>query len=133
MLIAVDDSQALDPQSADVLAFTARRLAGEPVAFLLARRPGKPSPLEQTFERLGMHRVPLAPLSFGAIRRLLAERLDLTLPRHLLRRISDATLGNPLFVLELGRMVRERGLPDLGEDLPLPTRSRTCSAPVSSG
>ena len=120
VLVAVDDVQALDPQSADVLAFTARRLAGEPVAFLLARRPGNPTPLEQTFERLGMHRLSLAPLSFGAIRRLLAERLGLTLPRHLLRRIADATVGNPLFALELGRMVSERGLPDLGEDLPLP-------------
>jgi DNA-binding CsgD family transcriptional regulator len=120
VLVAVDDVQSLDDPSADAIAFAARRLAGEPVSFLLARRPGPPLPLEQTFERLGMQRLPLAPLSFGAVRRLLAERLGLTLPRHLLRRIADATLGNPLFVLELGRVVRERGLPDIGDDLPVP-------------
>ena len=83
VLVAVDDVQSLDDPSADGIAFAARRLAGEPVSFLLARRPGPPPALEQTFERLGLQRLPLAPLSFGAIRRLLAERLGLTLPRHL--------------------------------------------------
>ena len=120
VLVAVDDVQLLDAQSADVLGFVARRLAGEPIAFLLARRPGPVTPLEQTIERRGLQRLSVAPLSFGAVRRILAERLGLTLPRHLLRRIADATLGNPLFALELGRMLRERGLPGIGGDLPLP-------------
>ena len=39
LLIAVDDEQWLDPASADALAFAVRRLGGDRVRFLLARRP----------------------------------------------------------------------------------------------
>ncbi len=120
LLVAIDDLQWLDGPSASVLASAARRLEGEGVAFLLARRPGPVSELEQTFERRRLKRMPIEPLSFGATRRLLAERLGLTLPRHLLRQIADSTLGNPLFALELGRMVLEHGLPEFGDDLPVP-------------
>jgi len=42
---------------------------------------------------------------------VLAERLGLNMSRQLLRRVVDITLGNPLFVLELGRVLLERGLP----------------------
>src|SRR5262249_54095915 len=58
--------------------------------------------------------------SFGATRRLLAERLGLSLPRQLLRLIVDATLGNPLFALELGRGLVGRELPAVGDELPIP-------------
>src|SRR5581483_5086113 len=47
LLIAVDDVPWLDRSSAEAITFAARRLAGRPVAFLLARRPGKPSDLER--------------------------------------------------------------------------------------
>src|SRR4029450_9850116 len=49
-----------------------------------------------------------------------AERLGLSLPRHALRRVLDATLGNPLFALELGRALGTRGTRARGEDVPLP-------------
>ena len=42
------------------------------------------------------------------------------MPRHVLRQLYEATLGNPLFVLEVGRTVKEVGLPAAGEDLPVP-------------
>ena len=47
VLVAVDDLQWLDETSADALAFAARRLDTEPIAFLLARRPGPSSTLER--------------------------------------------------------------------------------------
>jgi hypothetical protein len=37
-----------------------------------------------------------------------------------LRRVVDATLGNPLFALELGRVLTEQGIPASGEELPVP-------------
>ena len=46
-LIAVDDVPWLDAASAEALAFVARRLDGEPIAFLLARRPGRATGLER--------------------------------------------------------------------------------------
>jgi DNA-binding CsgD family transcriptional regulator len=120
LLVAVDDLQWLDPQSAEALVYTARRLQGSEIGFLVARRSGRPSTLEAALKEQGLGHVDVLPLSLGAIRRLLLERLGLSLPRHLLRRIVDVTIGNPLFALEVGRTLAEDGLPGIGEELPLP-------------
>jgi DNA-binding NarL/FixJ family response regulator len=120
LLIAIDDLQWLDPPSADALVFVARRLQSERVRFLLARRPGRRSALEHAVERQSLQRLEVGPLSMGATRQLLSGRLGLTLSRALLRRIVDSTLGNPLFVLELGRSIVDHGLPPVGEDMPVP-------------
>jgi predicted ATPase len=119
VLVAIDDIQWLDGASADAVAFAARRLNGEPVRFLLTKRPRAPGQLEQALGP-GLERLGVGPLSLGALRHMLADRLQLTLPRHLLWRIFEATLGNPLFALELGRTLTEQGLPATGEDLPVP-------------
>jgi DNA-binding CsgD family transcriptional regulator len=120
LLVAIDDLQWLDSQSADVLAFVARRLESEPVAFLLARRPGPATALERARERGMLKQLDVGPLSFGATRRLLSQRLGLNLSRDLLRRVVEITLGNPLFVIELGRAFTEHGVPEGSEDIPLP-------------
>ena len=119
LLVAVDDFPWLDAPSAEALAFAARRLEGHAIVFLLSRRPGRPSTLEQALAAGPLDELAVGPLSYGAIRRLLSEKLDLALPRHLLRRLVDSTLGNPLFAMELGRELTERGLPAIGEDLPV--------------
>ena len=46
LLVAIDDVQWLDQPSDDALAYVARRLSAEPISFLLARRPGSRSALE---------------------------------------------------------------------------------------
>jgi DNA-binding CsgD family transcriptional regulator len=138
LLVAVDDLQWLDGASGDALAFAARRLETETVLFLLARRPGSPPEVERALGERVSARVELGPLSIAATRRLLSERLGLSLPRHVLRRIFEATLGNPLFTLELGRTLAARGAPALTEDLPIPdavedalgTRVAQLEAPV---
>jgi tetratricopeptide (TPR) repeat protein len=112
LLVAIDDLQWLDAASAEAIAYAAWRLSDVPARFLLARRPGDPTQVERAFTQL--ERLEVGPLSLVATRRLLAERLDLTLSRHHIRRISDATLGNPLFALEIGRALGDRA------DLPLP-------------
>jgi DNA-binding CsgD family transcriptional regulator len=121
LLLAVDDLQWLDRPSADVLSFVARRLGEDPVALLLAERTehgGVPHWLDRAFgERL--RHVRLRPLSLGATHRLLRSRLDLTLPRPSLHRVHAACGGNPMFALEIGRVVKET--PDvLRSDEPLP-------------
>jgi DNA-binding NarL/FixJ family response regulator len=120
LLVAVDDLQWLDTASADALAFAARRLEEEPVLFLLARRPGPPSQLERALERRPLERREVAHLSFGATRRVLSERLGLSLPRNVLRRLFEITQGNPLFVLEVGRTLAVHGAPGIGDELPVP-------------
>ena len=120
LLVAIDDVQWLDRPSADALAFAARRLDGVAVRFLLAARPEGQPALETALRLSGLVRLDVEPLSMGALRRVLADRLGLDLPRKLVRRIADTTLGNPLFALEVGRTLAERGPLDAGDDLPLP-------------
>jgi len=95
VLVAIDDVQWLDPASAEVLVFAARRLERADVRFLIAKRPARATALERALEPRGIERADVGPLSLGAIRRLLSERLGLSLPRHVLRRLVDATLGTP--------------------------------------
>jgi DNA-binding NarL/FixJ family response regulator len=120
LLVAVDDLQWQDSASTDALAFAARRLDGEAVSFLLARRPGMPSDLERELERRGLERIQVGPLGLTATGRLLLERLGLNVRRQLLRRIVEATRGNPFFALEIGRTLAEHGPPATGEALPVP-------------
>ena len=119
LVVAVDDLQWLDAPSGEALVYAARRLASEHVVFVLARRPVSPSPLEQALESR-VQTISVGPLSFGASRRMLAERLGLTLPRPLLRRIVDTTLGNPLFTLEIGRSLAEGETQPADDDLVVP-------------
>ena len=66
---------------------------------------GGPSeaPLELDRAFTAFERLPVKPLSLGAIHRLLWERLSLNLPRPALVRVHEAAGGNPFYALELGR------------------------------
>jgi hypothetical protein len=120
LLVALDDVPWLDHASAEVLTFAARRLARHDVRFLLARRPGEATALEAAFVPPGAKSLEIGALSLGAVRTLLSQRLELVLPRRVLRRVFESTGGNPLFALELGRLLRERGTPEIGSELPIP-------------
>ena len=121
-MVAIDDIQWLDGPSASTVEFAIRRLHNEPVVFLLALRSGEgaaPLGLDRALPEGGLRRLPIGPLSLGALHRLLGERLDLVTSRPKLRRIRELSGGNPLFALELGRAV-QRGAIRLepGEALP---------------
>ncbi|HZQ66281.1 MAG TPA: AAA family ATPase [Gaiellaceae bacterium] len=120
LLIAIDDVQWLDAPSAEALAFAARRVEPGAVRLLLTRRPGRPGGVERVVAARSAQLLRIGPLSLGAVRRILSDRLELRLPRQLLRRLVDSTLGNPLFVLEVGRQLTEEGLPVFGRPLPVP-------------
>ena len=120
LLVAVDDVQWLDHASAHALAFATRRLSGVQVRFLLAQRSGISSSLVDAFEPIGLERLAVDPLSSGALRRLLFLRLGLSLTRRVLRQVTEAAQGNPLFALEMGRAIVERGPPGFGAELSVP-------------
>jgi DNA-binding CsgD family transcriptional regulator len=120
LLITVDDVHWMDPASVEMLTFLAHRLQNERVCFLMTRSAERSTTIESSFERSAVLQV--GPLSFGAVRRLLLERLGLSLPRSVLHRIVDITGANPLFVLELGRELLARGVPTSVGDLPIPAR-----------
>jgi DNA-binding CsgD family transcriptional regulator len=120
LVVAVDDLQWLDPDSERALAFALRRLTDEPLLALLARRPATGPPLG-----LDAARVRLEPLDPTALHVLLARVLGLTLARPLLLRVHDASGGNPLYALELGRaLAGAEGELAAGAPLPVPDTLR---------
>jgi DNA-binding CsgD family transcriptional regulator len=125
LLVAVDDVQWLDGPSARVLAFAVRRLTHEPVGLLVSvRTTGRqavPLNLEQAWPPDRVGRLLVGPLSVGALQRLVRSRLGRSLPRSVLLRVHEATAGNPLFAVEVARVLLQRpdGL-DPGQGLPVP-------------
>jgi DNA-binding CsgD family transcriptional regulator len=125
LLLALDDVQWVDRPSRRALEFLVRRLKGEPVKFLLAGRDvGDGSGSFDLVRALSGERVTrlrVGPLSLGALHELLHSRLGLAFPRPTLRRIAEASGGNPFFALEIARSVSTRhGDVDPGEPLPVP-------------
>ena len=124
VLIAVDDLQWLDAPSAGVLAFVLRRLEAERVGFVASTRlePGLALPidLDRAFPPERLERLTVAPLGPAAVRRLLHDRLGLTLSRPTLRRLHELSGGNPFFALEIGRALPSAGTLAPGEPLSLP-------------
>ncbi len=124
VVVAVDDVQWLDEASASVLAYAARRLVEERVGVLLAERAADAAPfslgLERALLREQLVSLRVGPLTFGALHRLLHERLGVVFPRPILRRIHDTAAGNPFYALEIARALGRKGLPAPGQPLSVP-------------
>jgi predicted ATPase len=103
VLMALDDAQWLDASSAEVLTFMLRRLDAEPVAVLatVRGRPVKvPLELDRTFAAFG--RLPIEPLSVGAIHRLLWGRFGIAVPRPVIMRVHRITGGQSVLRARVG-------------------------------
>ncbi|MGW3495340.1 helix-turn-helix transcriptional regulator [Streptomyces sp. NPDC001020] len=131
VLIVADDLQWLDPASAELLGFAARRLGGTPVQMLCAVRTHTEPQAHDHDRHLSTSPpdtlpVKVSPLSHGHIAELLRHRGHTGLPRSTVRDIHRTSGGNPLFALELGRALAESPTPPSpGEPLPVPTSLRT--------
>ena len=119
LLIAVEDAQWVDESSQETLAFAIRRLSGTDVRMLVTTRTTAGSLIAEVVEREDALRLELVGLSLGATRRLLAQRIGITLPRRVLVAVHTAAKGNPLFALEIGRDVAEHRLTAVNEPLPI--------------
>jgi DNA-binding CsgD family transcriptional regulator/tetratricopeptide (TPR) repeat protein len=95
-LCVVDDAQWLDPASARVLAFVARRLLAEKIATVFAAR----EPIQGLD---GVAQLRVEPLGHRDARALLDSVLPARLDERVLERIVVETRGNPLAILELPR------------------------------
>jgi DNA-binding CsgD family transcriptional regulator len=96
LLCVVDDAQWLDRASARALAFVARRLVTEKIAFVFAsREPGD--------ALAGLPDLRIEPLTPHDARTLLESVLPAPLDERVLDRIVVETRGNPLALLELPR------------------------------
>ncbi|MFE5405511.1 helix-turn-helix transcriptional regulator [Streptomyces sp. NPDC056580] len=126
VLIVADDLQWLDPASAELLGFAARRLGDTPVQMLCAVRTE-----DEAYDRHlracppGTLSMRLGPLSRTELTTLLNHRGYDGLPRSTVREVHRTSGGNPLFALELGRVLAENPAPPRpGEPLPVPTSLR---------
>ena len=124
VVVAIDDLQWLDDASFAVIAFTARRVADEPIGFLLTRRIGEADEarlaLDRAFPEGHLWRLPVGPLSLGAVQHLLYERFGAALTRPVVQRIWEGSGGNPMFALELAHALQGRESVSAEDPLPLP-------------
>ncbi|MFG2375182.1 ATP-binding protein [Streptomyces sp. NPDC048504] len=126
VFVVADDLQWLDPASAELLGFAARRLGDTQVQMVFAVRTEG-----QEYDRYLSASPPdtlafrLSPLSRAQVSALLDHRGYTGLPRSTVREIHRTSGGNPLFALELGRALAENPTPPRpGEPLPVPTSLR---------
>jgi DNA-binding CsgD family transcriptional regulator len=123
VLLAVDDVQWLDSASAATLEFVLRRLRAERIGFLASRRLSELAALkvDELVEPEVLAKATIGPLSLAGVHHLLKDRLASPPSRSVLVRIHEASGGNPLFALEIGRLLNDVGVPTAGEPLPVPS------------
>ncbi|MGW2717490.1 ATP-binding protein [Streptomyces sp. NPDC001492] len=126
VLVVADDLQWLDPASAELLGFAARRLGDTPVQLLCAvRTEGQEYDRHLSASPPDTLAVRLGALSRAQVSALLDHRGYTGLPRSTVRDIHRTSGGNPFFALELGRALAESPTPPRpGEPLPVPTSLR---------
>lgn len=126
VFVAVDDIHWVDQASEAVLGFALRRIGDERVRFVTTRRPleGNPDPLGMSALAEGrLLRMRIEPLSTPDLHRLVRDRLGVAISRPNLRRLHQASGGNPFFALEIVRSTD----PDLwvrGAPVPVPKSLR---------
>ena len=123
LLIAVDDAQWVDAESAKAVAFAARRLGHDQVVVVMTHRAGTPLPVPvNDFETIN-----LEGLALGAARAMLGPGFS----ADVVATLVSQTGGNPLALREcervLGRAERTGARP-LPQALPVPERLREAYA-----
>lgn len=121
LLCVIDDTQWLDLESADVLAFVARRLYADRIAFLFAVR----EPVERRVPLAGLPELQIGGLTNDDAHKLLAFVATGPLDGQVSRRIIAETRGNPLAILELTAELTPRQLSSaspLPDPLPIGSR-----------
>ena len=112
LVLTLDDLQWCDAPSVRALAFIARRLAGQPLALILATRPLDPALMPEAASLAADPAVALvrpAPLTRGAVALLVASRLGSEPDPAFVRACVEVTGGNPFLLGELLDEASARG------------------------
>ncbi len=119
VLVAIDDLQWLDPSTARVVAFTARRLSG-PAGLLTTVRTGDGEG-DVSWLLPGTDvtkRIRLRPLTIGELHQVISVRFGRAIPRQTMLRIHETSGGNPFYGIELARAIAEG---ESNSEMTLPT------------
>jgi hypothetical protein len=130
VVVAVDDLQWVDADSAQVLAYALRRLSRSEVSVLAAERvePDRPSRFRSLLPE-GTVELAVGPMDEDALATLVRERTGGHVRRPLAAEICRVTEGNPLFALEIGDAVVRQGRSRApGAPLPVPEPVRALLA-----
>lgn len=107
LLLVIEDLQWIDRQSEEAITALADALAGQRILLLGTHRSGYAPPWR---DRSFHQRLTLDPLSAEETAQMVAALLDdSTVPEALRSLVAQRAEGNPYFVEELARYVRERG------------------------
>lgn len=112
MLVCLDDLQWADAGTVAALRSLPKRLASEPIAWLLAARPDESPVVAAAFDQLAGEsaaRFALQPLEPFAVEQVVTEMLRAAPDPELLLMAREAG-GNPFFLVELLLGVRDEGL-----------------------
>jgi DNA-binding CsgD family transcriptional regulator len=136
VLIVADDIQWMDPPSAELLAFAARRVGALPVRMIAAARVEGTGQADGLADGEGGTRrhlhvlpapaleLPVPPLSYPQLAEVLARHGrpgEPEVPRAALRDIHRVSGGNPFYALELARALAAQPAPPRpGDPLPVP-------------
>ena len=123
LVCLVDDAHWLDPESAQVLAFVARRLQNERILMVFAARDQPEASVFSGIPELAVRALGLD----DAVEVLLSAAGDIPLDRRVARDIAARAEGNPLALIEVGRELAARRTPPsalLDEPLPVGYRLR---------
>jgi DNA-binding CsgD family transcriptional regulator len=126
-VVAIDDVQWIDPATARVLTFAARRISGTRLGFLLARpTTGEPAPLglAKALPADRLHIVHVGPLDPNEIAVIVRERSGLSLSRPEARRLAELAGGNPFYAVEIARAQARGDEGVTGQRLPIPKSLR---------
>jgi DNA-binding CsgD family transcriptional regulator len=113
LVLVVDDLQWSDGPSARSLAFIARRLAGQPLALILATRPLDPGLTPEAATLVTDPATELLrpqPLSEASVAELVAARLHKNPDERFVQACIEVTRGNPFLLGELLDEATARGL-----------------------
>lgn len=113
LLLVVDDVHWADEPSLRFLSHLARRVTHLPVLLLAATRPAWRhirSPAAQLLSGVPAHRLPLAPLSSGAVTALIRASLSHDADEVFCEACASASGGNPFLVIEAIKTLRAEGV-----------------------
>ncbi len=111
VLLAIDDLQWIDPSSAHVIAFAARRLHG-PVGVIGTVRAEAAEGAGASWLQMprpdAVNRIRLHPLGVQDLHAAVSARLRRPFSRPTMGRIHEVSGGNPFYAIELARAMGER-------------------------